>query len=155
MPEPRARRTGRGEKRRGPGRRGPLGARRAEAGPGSISTETTMASVNTSYPSTCEPDPSYCAGEDVFSVEVEANSTGSIVTPASGDVQFVFDAPVVDTNGGVDPYEFTQFTLVTTENGQTACPISWQNGSPGSLDIWQTDPISQATGGIPACTMTD
>ena len=85
-----------------------------------------MASVNTSYPSTCEPDPSYCAGEDVFSVEVEADSTGSIVTPATGDVQFVFDAPVVDTNGGVDPYQFTQFTLVTTENGQTACPISWQ-----------------------------
>jgi hypothetical protein len=89
----------------------------------------------------------------VFSVVVAA--PGVDVAPAAGDVQFVFDAPVTDTNGGDDPWEFNKFTLVTTQNGQTACPLSWQWNAYLVPPYWQVVPDSAATGGIPACTMTD
>jgi hypothetical protein len=128
----------------------------APPGPGSITTATTQAAPNTDYtlPAGTCTEASSCYSEMVFSVVVKAPDVD--VAPAAGDVWFVFDAPVIDNGtANSDPYEYNEFTLQTTQNGQTSCPISWVSSHVETPAIWQADPISVAADGIPACTMTD
>jgi hypothetical protein len=69
-------------------------------------------------------------------------------------VQFVFDAPVTGTTS-MYPYEFDQFTLTTTEVGQTSCPLTWVASEQALTGWFQSNPESIATDGVPACTFSN
>jgi hypothetical protein len=123
--------------------------------PSSIFTDTTQAPVNTSYPAGIE-----CGGsvtcltpnETVFSVVISAPAAD--VAPGAARVRFVFDAPVTGTTS-MYPYEFDQFTLTTTEAGQTACPLTWVASEQALTGWFQSNPESIAMDGIPACTFSN
>jgi hypothetical protein len=122
--------------------------------PSPIITETTQAPVNTSYPAGTG-----CGGsvscltpnETVFSVVIAAADAD--VSPGAARVKFVFDAPVTGTTS-MYPYEFDQFTLTTTEAGQTACPLTWVASEQALTGWFQSNPESIATDGLPACTFS-
>jgi hypothetical protein len=89
----------------------------------------------------------------VFSAVTKEDSNGDLVTPDAGRLQFVFDdpAPVVNSTS---PYEVDQFTLTTTQNGQTSCPVVWHQGGERQPGWWQTGVDAGAEDGIPACDIT-
>jgi hypothetical protein len=66
----------------------------------------------------------------------------------------MFEAPVTATNATI-PFEYDQFTLTTTEDGQTACPLQWVSTHIQiPFNYFQSEPGSAPMDGIPACTIS-
>jgi hypothetical protein len=91
----------------------------------------------------------------VYTAVTQVASSATPISPDAGQVTFVFDAPVTATSATV-PFEYDQFTLTTTENGQTSCPLQWVSTHVETpYDYFQSEPGSAAMDGIPACTVSN
>jgi hypothetical protein len=129
---------------------------------GPLSTETTMAAPVTDSvlpPGVCS-EAETCFPEDengalIYTAATQVTTSGAPISPDAGGVTFVFDAPITATNATV-PFEYDQFTLSTTEDGQTSCPLQWVSAHVETpYPYFQSEPGSAAMGGVPACTVSD
>ena len=127
--------------------------------PSSIVTETTMNPEDSNYtlPAGDCSQAEGCATPNVtvFSAITKETANGDLVTPGAGRLSFVFDDPAPDVDVSPDAWEFDQFTLTTTQNGQTSCAVIWVDSHVLIAGYWQVQPISVSIDGIPACDFTN